>query len=183
MICNHTSDRSYADITRGKLNTRFENMKVDLWDEVKGGLLRSLFRDDVGILSKKLKEATYSVIIRTRLFVKNEEEKLVSALAKIPEGDLKNKLLSHMFILSFDNEGLPSLPECLQHKPIVKSFQDTDFFWERVLLPHIANLNVALAAPNINVREPMLAPNNLAQNDQENEEMIFDDEEETDSDE
>ena len=173
-------------MTKGKLHTRFDSIiKVDLWEEIKGGFLKSLFNGgSVGVLSKKLKEATYSVIIRTNQFVEEEEEKLVNALGKIPEGSLKNRTLSNMFIFSFDNEGLPSLPECLQHGPIVKSFQDTESFWEQDFLPHIANLNVALAAPNINVRgAPVLAPNNPAPYDQDDDEEMADDDGETNSDE
>ena len=177
LICNHTPDRSFADMTKGKINSRLPSIKVNLWQENRGSFLKFLFNGGAaGILSKQLKEATYSVIIRTRLFVEKEEETLVSALAKIPEGGLKNMILSHMFIFSFDNDELPSLPECLQHTPIVKSFQDTDSFWEQDFLAHIAELNVALVAPNIDVREPLPDPNNLAPNDQEEREEMADEE-------
>ena len=167
-------------MTRGKLDSRFENFKVDLWEEIRGGFIKSVFSGGaVCILAKKLTEATNSVFIRTNQFVVEGEKTLVSALAKIPEGNQKNTVLSNMFIFSFDNEELPSLPECLQYGPIVKSFQDTDSFWEQDFLPHIANLNVER-----NVQGgPMPAANHPVPNNQENVEEMADDEGETDSDE
>ncbi|XP_072015405.1 uncharacterized protein [Amphiura filiformis] len=158
LIYYHPSDKAFAEMTKRRLEDKFCGdipAMVNLWDEVRGGILKAVAHGgSTKLLSKFLCDYNFSVIIRTDKFAENEAL-LVNALGKISDQDRKNQILSTMFILNGTEQ---SLHECFENQgPIVKRFSSDSVssdnsFWEDFL--HCAvSVNRTYTAPTITVAE------------------------------